>query len=206
MLDILFPLLLGGGLVAGLIWLKGKLEEREAQLSSGEEIGRLQPYTDGIMKKLEGEIDVKQPDLWYRMLMLIDMEEIIEGRTHSFPEKYNYYSIAISNERGRTVYKESGTLRPFVLNLRHAHRKEPSGVRRERNIFSRMGQVIFLEFAPQAPGRYQIECEFQGVLEAKSEKFNFRSVINNLEITIMEDIIPISNRGEHHHKIVKLKR
>jgi hypothetical protein len=205
MLDAILISLVGIGIIAGFILLKRKLEDREAKLSSGEEICKLKQNTDGVMKKFVGTIAVKQHNAWYRILMNIDIEQIIEGRRHSLPDKFNNYSIEISNDRGRTIFCDSGSLRPFILNLRASHKKRDSGVWRECNIYSRTGQVILLEFYLHTPGKYQITLDCQTLLEEKTKKYNFKSVLNDLEIVIKENIEPISERGEFHHKIIKLK-
>jgi hypothetical protein len=203
MLDLVFSVLLGGGLILGLFWLKRKLGEREAKLSSGTEIIQLQPTTDGIHTKLEGAIQVKKPGTWHRILMRIDTEERIDGRYHRFPEEYNEYNLVISNEKGKAVYRESGTLRPFILNLRYTHRREPTGPLRERNVISRIGRVILLEFAPSVPGKYHIEYELEAEREIKTESYHFKCVIKEIDLSIKKDTIPIRGKGEFHHKVVE---
>lgn len=205
MLDALIILLAGIGLIAGFILLKRKLEDREAKLSSGEEICKLKQTTDGAMQTFVGTIAVKQRPTWYRMLMDFSTEQIIDGRRHSLPEQFNHYSIEISNDKGRTLYSDSGSLRPFILNLRASHKKRASGVWKERNIYSRTGQVILLEFHPHIPGTYQITLKCQILIEETTRNYNFKSVFKDIEIAIKENIEPISEKGEFNHKIVKLE-
>jgi hypothetical protein len=204
MLGLLGSILLGGTIIALMLWFRRKLREHEDKLTSGEEIARIQAHNDGTTSKLKGTIEVRKPGIWYRVLINIDMEDFIEGRRHALPREYNTYSIAITNQNGKAVYNESNAMRLFVLGLGHAHKKEPSGIMRERHLFSRVGQFILLEFAPRTPGTYGIECQFQSLFEAKTEKFHFRSRINDLELIINKDITPLRKKGFYHHKTVKI--
>jgi hypothetical protein len=203
-MDTVFVLIFACGFIFVLLWLKRKLEEREATLSSGEIVTQLERFTYGTQLQLKGKIDLKEKDIWYRVLLDIETEEEIDGQRYHLPKEFNTYSLAIINDAGKTVYSEKGSLRPFMLNLQARQHTKPTGLRRKKNKIVRTGQVILLEFASKKPGKFYIQYDFQKTMEVRTEKYNFKSKIRNIDVSIKRDVVPISSKGEYHHNIVEL--
>jgi hypothetical protein len=163
MMDTFFVILFAGGFIFVSLWLKRKLGEREARLSSGEVVTQLERLTQGTQQQLKGEIDIKEKGIWYRALLDIEIEVEIDGRRHHLPKEFNAYSLAIHNHAGKTVYREKASLRPFILNLQSHQVTKSKGFRREKNNISKYGQAILLEFKTKTPGKYNIHYFFKNL-------------------------------------------
>lgn len=180
------------------------------QLSSGREIGRF------ILQKKDGKlvfdhlVTITTRGKWCRLLLRFKSETAYEI---SLSWKYflkraalvigTPYKLTISEGSRGVLYREEDELTRFLAFV-GGRRGSTETLFSDRGRGFQEGRVIFLEFLPREAGLYRILLEIQSRVEDKAQGSSSYWEVIEAELSVKEDVIPLSKIVKYPHKRVQI--
>lgn len=180
------------------------------QLSSGRTMGRFFPQRHGGKLVFENQIIVSACGKWCRLLPTLKSAAAyrIQYSSRYFFEKVALivgtpYTLTIRNDQNRVVHTETRSLEPFVTLL--GSRERTTETMLSENPNSRhQGTVTLLEFMPKVAGRYHISLQIVERIEAEYPGSSSTWELLEVELTAMEEVIPLSKTVNYPHQRVRI--
>jgi len=180
------------------------------QLSSGRNIGRFFPQKQEGKIVFENPITITAGGKWRRLLLTLKSAEAykIQHSPRYFFEKVAFlvgtpYTLTLKDVQNRVVHTESGTLEPFVAWLGSRHRGTDT-ILSESSSGSHQGTVTLLEFLPREAGQYTLSLQIKDRVEAEYPGSFSSWEVLEIELTAMEDVIPLSKTVKYPHQRIRI--
>lgn len=180
------------------------------QLSSGREIGCFTLHKkDGkyVFNKL---ITITAVEKWCRLLLRFKTEGAYQI---NMTPRYFFkrvalaigtpFTLTISDTYGRVLYQEEDTLARFLAWI-GGRGGNTETFFSDRGRGSQEGIITLLEFLPRQAGSYRILLEIQSRVEDKAPGSSSYFEVQEAEITLKEDVIPLSKIVKYPHKRVHI--
>lgn len=199
--------------ITGLLVLAGvyRFLSQRRQLSSGRIIGRFYPQQQDGKFIFNDSIIISTGGIWCRMLLTLKSREVnkINFSPRNFFEKVTVfvgspYMLTLKDSRNRVVHTEERSLEPFMAWL-GSHRNSIESMSGEYSTGGHQGTVTILEFKPEDAGRYSLSLQITDKLEAESQRSSSMWEILEVELTVVEDVIPLSRTVNYPHQRVNIK-
>jgi hypothetical protein len=199
------------GVVSLLVIVAGyRFVTQRRQLSSGRNIGRFFPQRQDGKFVFENMMTITTGGKWCRLLLTLKSAEAnkIQYSPKYFFEKVALlvgtpYTLTLRNAQNRVVHSETGSLGPFVTWLRSRHRGTETMLS-GRSSDSRWGTVTLLEFLPRQTGQYLLSLEITDKVEAEYPGSSSTWEVLEVELSAMEDVMPLSKTVSYPHKRVRI--
>jgi hypothetical protein len=199
------------GVVSLLVIVAGyRFVTQRRQLSSGRNIGRFFPQRQDGKFVFENMMTITTGGKWCRLLLTLKSAEAnkIQYSPKYFFEKVALlvgtpYTLTLRNAQNRVVHSETGSLGPFVTWLRSRHRGTGTMLS-GRSSDSRWGTVTLLEFLPRQTGQYLLSLEITDKVEAEYPGSSSTWEVLEVELSAMEDVMPLSKTVSYPHKRVRI--
>ncbi len=180
------------------------------QLSSGRTMGSFFPRRQDGKFLFENLITVTTGGKWCRLLLTLKSAEAsrIQYSPKYFFEKVALlvgtpYALTLRDAQNRVVHTETGSLGPFVTWLGSRHRGTATMLS-ERSSGSHQGTVTVLEFLPREAGAYLLSLQITDKVEAEYPGSSSTWEVLEVELTAMEDVIPLSKTVSYPHQRVRI--
>jgi hypothetical protein len=180
------------------------------QLSSGRTIGRFIPQRHDGKFVFENLIIVSASGKWCRLLLTLKSAEAyrIQKSPGYFFEKVALlvgtpYTLTLRNNQNRVVHTETRSLEPFVTWLgSREHTTET--MLSEHSSCSHQGTFTLLEFLPRVAGQYHLSLQISEKVEAEYPGSSSTWELLEMELTAMEDVMPLSGTVSYPHQRVRI--
>lgn len=200
------------GVVVGLLIIVAlyRYVTQRRQLLSGRSIGRFIPQNHDGKFVFENMITITTDGKWCRLLLTLKSAEAY--KIHYSP-KYFFekvallvgtpYTLILKDAQNHVVHTETGSLEPFVIWLgsRHGTTETMLG---ERSSGSHQGTVTLLEFLPGKAGPYSLSLHITDKVEAEHPGSSSTWEVLDVELSVMEDVVPFSKIVSYPHKRVRI--
>jgi hypothetical protein len=180
------------------------------QLSSGRTIGRFFPKRHEGNFVFENPITISTSGKWCRVLLSLKSAEAyrVQYSPRYFFEKIAFlvgtpFTLTLKDSLNRVVHTEKRSLEPFVAWL-GSHHSGTETILGEHSTGGHQGTVTLLEFLPREAGQYSLSLQITGKVEAEYPGSSSTWEVLDVEITVMEDVIPLSKTVSYPHQRVHI--
>jgi hypothetical protein len=180
------------------------------QLSSGREIGSFVPQKKDGELVFDHLITIATGGKWCRLLLTFKSEAAseISLRWKYFRKRAALvtgtpYTLTISDGSRRVLYREEDKLSRFLAFV-GGRGVGTDTLFSDRGRGSLEGRITLLEFFPRQAGSYRILLQIQSRLEDKAPGSSSYWEVIEAELTLKEDIIPLSKTAKYPHKRVQI--
>jgi hypothetical protein len=180
------------------------------QLSSGRNIGCFFPHMQDGQYVFDNPVTITTGGKWCRLLLKFKAQGAY--RIDMTP-KYFFkrvalaigtpYTLTISDASGCVLYREEDKLTRFLAWL-GGRGGSTETLFSQRGRGTQEGRIALLEFLPGHAGLYRILLKIQSRVEDEAPGSSSYWEVLEAELTLMEDVIPLSRIVKYPHKRVQL--
>lgn len=178
------------------------------QLSSGRNIGRFPLHKEDGKYVFNNLVTITAGDKWCRLLLRFKTQGAyqIDMTPRYFFKRVALvigtpYTLTISDTSGSVLYREEDTLARFLAWL-GGRGGSTETLFSERGRGTQEGRITLLEFLPRQAGLYRILLNIQSRVEDKAPGSSSYYEVLEAELTLKEDVMPLSKIVKYPHKRV----
>lgn len=178
------------------------------QLSSGSEVGCFRPRERDGYHVFDNEVEIQAAGKWCRLVLRFKarLSRDIDLTVKKLSKRVALvigtpYSLVISNVAGDVLYRERASLGRFTMWFASSGRGTET-MFRDRGRGIQQGEITLLEFSPRDVGSYRVLLQLRSRVEDCAEGSKSDWEVFDAELTLMEDVIPLSTSVSYPHKRV----